>query len=75
MADDDPRPPLIELSVRGLHCAGCVARLTRILEHLPGVATAEVSFVHNRVRVQPTTAEPVAPAQIAATIEAAGFYL
>lgn len=72
---EDTEPQEIVLTVRGLHCAGCVARLTRMLEHLPGVATAEVSLAHSRVRVRPAPVDPVALEQLAATIENAGFYL
>ena len=68
-------PPAIELTVRGLHCVGCVARLTRILEHVPGVAGAEVSLVHSRVLVQAGPGEQVERATIVETIEAAGFYV
>ena len=68
-------PPAIELTVRGLHCVGCVARLTRILENVPGVAGAEVSLVHSRVRVQAGPGEQVERATIVETIEAAGFYV
>jgi len=65
----------LELTVLGVHCAGCVARLQRMLEHVPGVAAAEVSLVHNRVRVQAGPGEKVARAAIVETIEVAGFYV
>lgn len=72
---DPPNPPAIELTVRGLHCAGCVARLTRLLEHLPGVAAAEVNLFESRVRVLPAAAAPVERTTLVATIENAGFYV
>jgi len=76
-ADDDHPNALaaIELDVRGLHCAGCVARLKSMLEHLPGVASANVSFANGRVRVEPSAAIVAERDAIVALIESAGFYV
>jgi len=63
---------MIDVPVRGLHCAGCVARLTKVLELQPGVAKAEVSLIEQRARL--TLATPEALATALTAIEGAGFY-
>ena len=37
-------PAVLELSVNGMHCASCVARVTAALEKVPGVASAFVDL-------------------------------
>jgi copper chaperone len=62
----------LKLNVRGMHCGGCVASVTRVLKAVPGVSDA-------RVQLQPGGAEvdydpaKVAPAALASAVEDAGF--
>ncbi len=65
-------PTMIDVPVRGLHCGGCVARLTKVLEFQPGVAKAEVSLLDQRARLTLETPDALATALTA--IEGAGFY-
>ncbi len=67
----DETSETMEIGVKGLHCGGCVARLTRILEAQPGVAKAEVSLTEAKARVQTTGASRE---DLAKAIEDAGFY-
>lgn len=61
-----------EVSIRGLHCGGCVTRLTRVLEHQPGVRSVEVSLLENKARLSVDSADALAGVLVA--IEGAGFY-
>jgi len=61
----------IEIGIRGLHCGGCVARLTRVLEAQPGVKKAEVSLTEARARLEVDGASRESLVQ---AIEDAGFY-
>lgn len=64
----------IELGVRGLHCAGCVARLKRVLEQVPGVGRAEVSLLGQSARIEPAPGASVERGAVERAIEDAGFY-
>ena len=61
----------IVLAIRGMHCGGCVQRLTKILGHQPNVAEAKLDFQAGRA-VLSLTGEPDLAAYEAA-IENAGF--
>jgi len=65
---------VIDVEVRGLHCAGCVARLARVLEQVPGVLRAQVSLLGQSARVEVAPGASVARADVAKVIEDAGFY-
>jgi copper chaperone len=41
---------LIELQIEGMHCDGCVRRLTAILRKIPGVVLEEVKVGSARLR-------------------------
>ncbi len=69
MAEHDPR--FMEIGIRGLHCGGCVARLTRILEAQPGVKKAEVSLTAAMARLEVDGASREGLVQ---AIEDAGFF-
>lgn len=60
-----------EVTVRGMHCGGCVKSVTRAVSQVPGVRAVEVSLENGTASVQCDNA--VAPAAIVAAIEAAGF--
>lgn len=61
-----------DVPVRGLHCAGCVTRLTKVLTAQPGVLQAEVSLLDGKAHLTLTTDEALTGAL--AAIEGAGFY-
>lgn len=62
----------IELKVAGMTCGGCVRSVTRVLQGLAGVASAEVSLEQSAAQVSYDPAQ-VQPQQMRAAIEAAGF--
>jgi len=70
---DERKDDAIELQVRGLHCAGCVARLKKQLEKVPGVERAEVSLQDQSARVEPRHGQDVDRSALARAIEEAGF--
>jgi len=59
------------LSVAGMHCAACIAKVERTLAETPGVVTARVNFTARRVRVEHLPELDVAAIRDA--IVAAGF--
>lgn len=62
----------IELTVQGMTCGGCSARLQRVLEASAGVAAAQVVLEGGRVGVDFDEAR-TDPAAIARAIGEAGF--
>ena len=61
-----------DVPVRGLHCAGCVTRLTKVLTSQPGVLQAEVDLLAAKAHLTLATGDALAGAL--AAIEGAGFY-
>src|ERR1700736_179577 len=59
-----------ELSIGGINCASCAARVEKKLNKLDGV-TATVNFATETARV--TFPRAVAPAQLVAAVEQAGY--
>ncbi len=61
-----------ELSITGMTCASCMARVERKLAKLPGVLTASVNLATERAAVSydPATTNP---AQLIGAVEAAGY--
>jgi len=45
MTSSQSQLPTVRLNIRGMHCAGCVARVERALRSVPGVETAQVNLV------------------------------
>ena len=67
----------VDLSVTGMNCAACVARVERALRQIPGVETAEVNLARGTARVktdkvspEPLIAASSKPATAAASISA-----
>ncbi|GAB6167228.1 heavy metal translocating P-type ATPase [Thermostilla marina] len=48
----------IRLRIEGMHCAGCVARAQRALEHVPGVRAASVNLVTSEAVVEGEIDDP-----------------
>lgn len=38
--------------IQGMHCDGCAARITNVLERLPGVRKADVSYPDATARIE-----------------------
>ena len=63
----------IAIGVRGLHCASCVARLTKVLERQPGVTKADVQLLAGLATVEVAGGE-ASYETLAQAIEDAGYY-
>jgi len=61
----------IELSIEGMTCASCVARVERALGRVPGVVDVAVNLATERARVR--TAGAVDDATLMAAVDAAGY--
>ncbi|MFN3512974.1 MAG: heavy metal translocating P-type ATPase [Phenylobacterium sp.] len=67
-----PMERTIALKIRGMTCAGCVARVERALRSVPGVLSAEVSLASETAQV--TVLEGVVDvATLSAAVAAAGY--
>ncbi|MBX7433623.1 heavy metal translocating P-type ATPase [Mycobacterium sp. Y57] len=60
----------VELSIGGMTCASCAARIEKKLNRLDGV-TATVNFATEKARV--AYDDPVTPDELVATVEGAGY--
>ena len=64
--------PVVELGIRGMHCAGCASRLEGELRALPGVSEVTVNFAAARAFVRGEAA--LAPRkELLGAIQKAGF--
>jgi copper chaperone CopZ len=63
-------PDTLKLSIEGMHCGGCIRRVTTALEAIKGVESASVEVGSARLNFHPeqTNAE-----EIAAAINRIGF--
>jgi copper chaperone CopZ len=62
----------MELTIRGMSCGHCVARVTKALASVPGVSVDRVEIGRATIQVDPAA---VSVAQIGAALDAAGFEL
>ena len=62
----------MEFKVEGLHCAGCVTSVTRMLTAVPGVESVEVSLGEGKVDVEYDAAR-AGLADFKRAVERAGF--
>ena len=62
----------VDLSVQGMHCGSCVARVKAALEKVPGVASAAVDLADERARVVLEKPD-VPPSALTAAVEGAGY--
>ena len=67
----DVPPGVLDLSLSGMSCAACAARIEKVLNRLPGVEAA-VNFAAETARVRYTPGV-VQPAEIVAAVAKAGF--
>jgi len=69
---DDAPPAQVELTITGMTCASCVARIERKLSKLDGVRSAGVNLATERASVAYDPSR-VQPAQLIGAVEAAGY--
>ena len=69
-ATDGGSPRTLELTIGGMTCASCAARVEKRLNRLPGVA-ASVNYATERAAV--TYPETVTPDELVATVAATGY--
>lgn len=62
----------ITLNIDGMTCNGCVASVTKILQGVDGVASAEVSLADKRAEVA-FDAEKTSPEALIAAVEDGGY--
>ena len=62
----------VTLNVTGMTCQGCVRSVKRVLESVPGVASAEVSLERSQAVIACDAAR-VDPAGLTAAVTAAGY--
>lgn len=60
----------LTLAIEGMSCGHCVARVSKTLTAVPGVAVDEVQIGRARVRFDPGT---TSPADIARAVDEAGY--
>lgn len=61
----------IQLDVQGMHCGGCVKRVTAALQPLPGVSNVDVDLAASRVTIG--GAFPLGPDALVVALTAAGY--
>lgn len=62
----------IILNIEGMHCTGCSNRLTKVLNNIDGIESAEVSFETKKATIK-YDGSKVSVETIKAEIEEAGF--
>jgi Cu+-exporting ATPase len=73
-AEATPTSMTLQLSVRGMTCAACVARVERALGKVPGVLKAEVNFATEEAAVTvPSGQSDALLAPVLAAVERAGY--
>src|SRR6188474_1457532 len=63
---------LRSFDIQGMHCQGCVSRITTALQNVPDVASAKVTLDPPRALVE--TREPIETQKLAAAVRSAGDY-
>jgi Cu+-exporting ATPase len=70
----DINPPLeLDLDVREMSCAACVARVEKVLRNVPGVQQAEVNLATERARVVASGERAALGAAVLAALDRAGY--
>jgi copper chaperone len=60
----------LNLSIEGMHCGGCVNRVTGALKSIPGVTVEDVQVGSAALTIDPAQTSAM---KIAATLKAIGF--
>ncbi|MCU0817989.1 MAG: cadmium-translocating P-type ATPase [Beijerinckiaceae bacterium] len=72
MHDSAPASPEPRIfAVEGMTCAACAARIERVLQHVPGLASAHVNLATNRAHVE--AGPDIADSVVIGAIEDAGY--
>ena len=50
----------VKLSIQGMHCGGCAAKVSNALKSLPGTSVEEVAVGSARVSIDPAKTSPAA---------------
>ncbi len=58
-------------AVEGMTCAACAARIERVLQHVPGLASAHVNLATNRAHIE--AGPEITDALVIEAIEDAGY--
>ena len=72
MSTSSPANNRLELDIRGMHCAGCVATVEAALRRVPGVAAASVNLATEHATVW-LAAESPPPPRLLEVVKAAGY--
>ncbi|MDR0480658.1 MAG: heavy-metal-associated domain-containing protein [Gallionellaceae bacterium] len=62
----------VQINIEGMTCNGCAGNVTKVLAHIPGVSSVEVSLEQKRAAVTYDPAQAGLP-QFKTAIEDAGF--
>ena len=62
----------LDLPIGGMHCAGCVARIEKVLQDLPGVQEAQVNLATETATLRYAPAA-VTLAQVVQAVQASGY--
>ncbi|HZD89848.1 MAG TPA: heavy metal-associated domain-containing protein, partial [Pseudolabrys sp.] len=63
----------MDLAVEGVHCGGCIARIEKAVNDLPGVTEARLNFTNRRLHVA-WAEDQIKPAEIIETLERIGYH-
>lgn len=61
------------ISIQGMHCAGCAAKISRQLQAIEGVATAQADATQANAIVTPKTNATPSPRALWEAVEKAGY--
>ena len=67
-----PRAQSLDLTIEGMTCASCVARVEKALERVPGVVEAAVNLATERASVRYLGGSDV-PARLIAAVAQTGY--
>ncbi len=67
----DPEPTII--TVKGMHCMGCVKKIAGKLRRLPGVAGVRSNLKASTLTVIPEAEEALSPRTLWTAVEKAGY--
>ena len=68
----EPKPTTTVVGIRGMHCAGCVSKVERVLLATPGVVRASVSLASEDALIE-YRSDQASPADLSTAIHSVGF--
>jgi Cu2+-exporting ATPase len=63
---------MMELAVEGVHCGGCIGRIERALQKIPGISEARLNFTNRRLTIG-WSDRSFDPAEVIDTLERMGY--